>query len=63
MKNLLPISEEQLRAALGDEHVQQLAKSLGIPVDQVLPALVAHLPQAAGTAADASAPESEASIL
>lgn len=52
----IPISEEQLKAALGDAHVQQIAKSLGIPVDQVLSALAAHLPQAASTAAGESAP-------
>ena len=30
-KDNLPITPEQLRAALGDQHVQQIAKSLGIP--------------------------------
>ena len=29
----LPVSVDQLRAALGDEHVRQLAASFGIPVD------------------------------
>ena len=43
--------EERLRAALRDEHVQQLAKVVGIPVDQVLATLAAHLSQAASSAA------------
>lgn len=54
-KTNLPITPEQIRAALGDEHVQQLAKSLGIPVDAILAALAEKLPEiahAAGPAAD-----------
>jgi uncharacterized protein YidB (DUF937 family) len=51
----LPISADQLRAALGDEHVQQIATSLGIPVDAVLAALSKYLPQAASTAGTAAA--------
>lgn len=54
----LPISVDQIREALGDEHVQQLAKSLGIPVDSILAALAEKLPEianAAGPAADPSA--------
>ena len=46
--------------ALGDEHVQQIAKSLGIPMDKVLDALAKYLPQAvnaAGPAAPRSLPE------
>ena len=53
-KDNLPITPEQLRTALGDEHVQQIAKSLGIPIDSVLDALAKYLPQplnAAGPAA------------
>jgi uncharacterized protein YidB (DUF937 family) len=42
----LPISVDQLRAALGDEHVRQLAASFGIPVDQLLGQLSQHLPAA-----------------
>jgi uncharacterized protein YidB (DUF937 family) len=45
----LPISAEQLRAALGNEQVQQLATSLGLPVDRLLNVLAEHLPQAAST--------------
>jgi uncharacterized protein YidB (DUF937 family) len=42
----LPVSADQLRAALGDEHVRQLAASFGIPVDQLLGQLSQHLPAA-----------------
>jgi uncharacterized protein YidB (DUF937 family) len=57
-KSNLPISADQIRTALGDEHVQQIAKSLGIPVDAILAALAEKLPEianAAGPAAAASA--------
>ncbi len=39
-----PISAEQLRAALGNEHIRQLAGHLGLPVDQALDFLAKHLP-------------------
>ena len=42
----LPISADQLRAALGDERVRQIAASFGIPVDQWLGQLSQHLPAA-----------------
>jgi uncharacterized protein YidB (DUF937 family) len=42
----MPVSAEQLKAALGDEHVQQLAAQFGVPVDKVLQLLSEHLPQA-----------------
>ncbi len=42
----LPVSVDQLRAALGDERVRQLAASFGIPVDQLLGQLSQHLPAA-----------------
>jgi uncharacterized protein YidB (DUF937 family) len=45
----LPVSVDQLRAALGDEHVRQLAASFGIPIvpiDQLLGQLSQHLPAA-----------------
>lgn len=54
----LPITADQIKSALGDEHVQQIAKSLGIPVDAILAALAAKLPEitnAAGSAVDPSA--------
>jgi uncharacterized protein YidB (DUF937 family) len=53
----LPISVDQIRSALGDEHVQQLAKSFGIPIDTILAGLADKLPEitnAAGPAVDPS---------
>jgi len=41
----LPVSTDQLRAALGNEQVQQLARQAGLPVDQLLAMLSQHLPQ------------------
>ena len=48
----LPISAAQIEAALGDQHLQQLAKSFGVPVDQVANLLSQHLP----TAVDQASP-------
>jgi uncharacterized protein YidB (DUF937 family) len=42
----MPITVDQLKNALGDQQVQQLARSLGLPVDQVLAQLSQHLPGA-----------------
>ena len=42
----LPISADQLRSVLGDEHVQQIAQRLGLPVDGALKLLSQHLPAA-----------------
>ena len=58
-KDNLPITPDQLRKALGDEHVQQIAKSLGIPMDQVLDALAKFLPAAVNAAGPAVAPPSD----
>ncbi len=41
----LPVTADQLRAVLSDEHVQQLAQQLGVPTDKVLDALAQYLPQ------------------
>jgi uncharacterized protein YidB (DUF937 family) len=57
-KDNLPITPEQLRTALGDQHVQQIAKSLGIPMDKVLDALAKFLPAAVNAAGPAVAPPS-----
>ena len=59
-KGNLPISTDQIRAALGDEHVQQIAKSLGIPIDAVLAALAEKLPEVASAAGPAAAPGAKA---
>ena len=40
----LPVSADQLRSALGSEQVRELAGHLGLPVDQALEMLSAHLP-------------------
>ena len=41
----LPVSAEQLQAALGNEKVKELAQQFGLPVDQVLDFLAKQLPQ------------------
>ncbi len=40
----LPVTAEQLRSALGDAHVQQLAQQFGLPLDQMLNLLAKELP-------------------
>jgi uncharacterized protein YidB (DUF937 family) len=55
-KDNLPITPEQLRTALGDQHVQQIAKSLGIPMDKVLDALAKFLPAAVNAAGPVAPP-------
>ena len=42
----LPISVDQLKDALSDQHLRQLATQLGLPVDQLLDQLSQHLPSA-----------------
>jgi uncharacterized protein YidB (DUF937 family) len=54
-RNNLPVTPEQIRAALGEQHVQQIAKSLGIPIDTVVDALAKYLPAAVNEAAPAAA--------
>jgi len=49
----LPITPDQLRAALGNEQVQQLARQLGLPVDAALKLLAEHVP----TAVDRASPD------
>jgi len=48
----LPVTADQLRAALGNEQVQQLARQLGLPVDAALNLLAEHVP----TAVDQASP-------
>jgi len=40
----MPITPEQIQAALGNEQVKQLAERLGVPVDAALKLLAEHLP-------------------
>jgi len=47
-----PITAEEIRGALGGQHLQEIATSLGIPVDKVVGYLSAHLP----TAVDQASP-------
>ncbi len=58
-KDNLPITPDQIRTALGDEHVQQIAKSLGIPMDTVLEAMAKFLPAAVNAAGPAVAPPAD----
>lgn len=55
-KSNLPITADQIKAALGPEHLQQIAKSLGIPVDAILATLAAKLPEIANAAGNAVNP-------
>lgn len=50
----LPISVDQLRAVLNDDQVKQIASSMGLPVDQILPLLAQHLPTLAAQQAPSS---------
>jgi uncharacterized protein YidB (DUF937 family) len=40
----MPISPDQLRSALGDDHLQQMGRSAGLPVDQLIKAMAQFLP-------------------
>ncbi len=40
----LPVTAEQLRSALSDTQLQQLAQQFGLPLDQVLDTLAKQLP-------------------
>ena len=42
----LPVTPDQLRAALGNDHVRQLAQHFGIDPDAALQLLADHLPNA-----------------
>jgi uncharacterized protein YidB (DUF937 family) len=42
----LTITPEQLRAALGNEHVKKIAAELGLSTDEALKVLSEHLPEA-----------------
>ena len=41
----LPVTPEQLRAVLGNAQVQELARQLGLPVDQALKTMAQYLPE------------------
>ncbi|HVW91687.1 MAG TPA: YidB family protein [Devosia sp.] len=42
----LPVSPQQIESALGNQQLQQLAESFGVPLDQVANLLAQHLPAA-----------------
>ena len=42
----MPVSSEQIQAALGSDQVRQLAEKFGVPVDGALDFLSKHLPAA-----------------
>jgi uncharacterized protein YidB (DUF937 family) len=42
----VPVTPEQLREALNDKQLQQIARSMGLPVDQALEVVAKYLPQA-----------------
>ncbi|HEX4043695.1 MAG TPA: YidB family protein [Xanthobacteraceae bacterium] len=41
----MPITEDELKAVLGNTQVQEFARHLGLPVDQTLSALAKYLPE------------------
>src|SRR3974390_1559989 len=41
----MPITADQLKAVLGNSEVQQLARQMGLPVDEVLKVLAQYLPE------------------
>jgi len=46
----VPVTADQLRAALNDKQLQEIARSMGLPVDQALQVIAKYLPQAADQA-------------
>ena len=46
----LPVTPDQLRAALGNQQVQELARHFGLPVDKALALLSEHLPNVVDSA-------------
>jgi uncharacterized protein YidB (DUF937 family) len=42
----MPVSPDQLQSALGDNHVQQMSSSTGLPIDQLMKVLAQMLPGA-----------------
>ena len=40
----LPITADQLKAALGNEQIQQIAANFGLPMDKILATVAEHLP-------------------
>ena len=51
----LPVTADQLRTALSDAHVQEIARQLGLPVDSAMQVLAQHLPAAVDQASPTGA--------
>jgi uncharacterized protein YidB (DUF937 family) len=51
----LPVTPDQIRSALGDQHVRQLAEQFGVPVDEALKFLADHVP----TTVDQASPDGQ----
>ena len=47
----LPVSADQLKAVLGDEHITQIASAMGLSTDQIAETLAEHLPALAAAQA------------
>lgn len=45
-----PITADEIRSALGNDHLKQIATSLGVPLDQVAALISQHLPAAVDAA-------------
>lgn len=56
----LPVSADQIRGALGDEHVRQIAAQFGIPAVRVLEFLSGYLPDAVDKASPGGTIEQQA---
>jgi uncharacterized protein YidB (DUF937 family) len=42
----MPVNSDQIRSALGDDRLQQMGQSSGLPLDQLMAILTQHLPGA-----------------
>lgn len=53
----LPVSPDEIKAALGNEHIEQFAAHFGVPIDAALQFLSAHLPATIDHASSGGAPQ------
>jgi uncharacterized protein YidB (DUF937 family) len=51
----IPVTEQQIESALGNDQVRQIADAVGLPADKVLPLLAKYLP----TIVDALSPHGQ----
>ncbi len=65
----MPVSADQLKAALGNQQLQQMAQAAGLPIDKLLAMLSQHLPQTVdkmspnGTLDESTAPDAPGGSL